>query len=48
MDINESPIYMILNPTINHARKDLPITIYESGKYQSITEDFVANMYILM
>jgi COP9 signalosome complex subunit 6 len=33
MDINESPIYMILNPTINHARKDLPITIYESGEF---------------
>ncbi|KAH7445200.1 hypothetical protein KP509_02G112400 [Ceratopteris richardii] len=30
MDINESPVYMLLNPAINHAQKDLPITIYES------------------
>ncbi|CAA2997532.1 COP9 signalosome complex subunit 6a [Olea europaea subsp. europaea] len=30
MDINESPIYVLLNPSINHAQKDLPITIYES------------------
>ncbi|GBG59461.1 hypothetical protein CBR_g38485 [Chara braunii] len=30
MDINESPVYMMLNPTINHAQKDFPITIYES------------------
>lgn len=31
MDINESPLYVLLNPSINHARKDLPITIFESG-----------------
>ncbi|KAI5075487.1 hypothetical protein GOP47_0009563 [Adiantum capillus-veneris] len=30
MDINESPVYMLLSPAINHAQKDLPITIYES------------------
>ncbi|KAI4366232.1 hypothetical protein MLD38_022131 [Melastoma candidum] len=30
MDINESPVYVILNPSINHAQKDLPVTIYES------------------
>lgn len=30
MDINESPLYVLLNPFINHAQKDLPITIYES------------------
>lgn len=31
MDINESPLYVLLNPSINHAQKDLPITIFESG-----------------
>ena len=31
MDINESPVYVLLNPSINHAQKDLPVTIYESG-----------------
>lgn len=31
MDINESPVYVLLNPLINHAQKDLPVTIYESG-----------------
>ncbi|PIA63756.1 hypothetical protein AQUCO_00201238v1 [Aquilegia coerulea] len=30
MDINESPVYVLLNPAINHAHKDLPVTIYES------------------
>ncbi|KAL9274129.1 COP9 signalosome complex subunit 6a-like protein [Drosera capensis] len=30
MDINESPVYVLLNPLINPAQKDLPITIYES------------------
>lgn len=30
MDINESPIYVLLNTAINHAQKDFPITVYES------------------
>ncbi|KAL6203606.1 hypothetical protein ACLB2K_027306 [Fragaria x ananassa] len=30
MDINENPVYVLLNPVINPAQKDLPITIYES------------------
>ncbi|KAF6145985.1 hypothetical protein GIB67_033344 [Kingdonia uniflora] len=30
MDINESPVYVLLNPAINHAQKDLPLTIYET------------------
>ncbi|KAJ0593661.1 putative COP9 signalosome subunit 6, MPN domain-containing protein [Helianthus annuus] len=30
MDINESPVYVLLNPLINHAQKDLPVTIFES------------------
>lgn len=30
MDINESPVYLLLNPSIKHAQKDLPLTIYES------------------
>jgi COP9 signalosome complex subunit 6 len=29
-DINESPVYLLLNPAINHAQKDLPIAIFES------------------
>jgi len=31
MDINESPVYVLLNPSINHSQKDLPVSIYESG-----------------
>ncbi|MFS7936292.1 putative MPN domain-containing protein [Helianthus anomalus] len=31
MDINESPVYVLLNPLINHAQKDFPVTIFESG-----------------
>ncbi|GAB2301148.1 COP9 signalosome complex subunit 6a [Dionaea muscipula] len=30
MDINESPVYVLLNPSINPTQKDLPLTIYES------------------
>lgn len=33
MDINESPVYVLLNPSINPAQKDLPVAIYESGMY---------------
>lgn len=36
MDINESPVYVLLNPAINHAQKDLPVTVYESGKLYSL------------
>ncbi|XP_040965557.1 kinesin-like protein KIN-12C isoform X2 [Gossypium hirsutum] len=30
MDINESPLNVLLNPAINPTQKDLPVTIYES------------------
>ncbi|XP_022848340.1 COP9 signalosome complex subunit 6a-like isoform X2 [Olea europaea var. sylvestris] len=30
MDINESPVFVLLNPSINPAQKDLPVTIFES------------------
>lgn len=30
MDINESPVYVLLNPSVNPAQKDLPVTIFES------------------
>nr|KAJ0211539.1 hypothetical protein LSAT_V11C400197170 [Lactuca sativa] len=30
MDIYESPVYVLLNPLINHAQKDLPVNIYEN------------------
>ena len=33
MDINESPVYLLLHPSINHAQKDLPLSIYESGMF---------------
>ncbi|KAL5148154.1 COP9 signalosome complex subunit 6a [Glycine soja] len=32
MDINESPVYVLLNPSINHSQKDLPVSIFESGR----------------
>ncbi|KAJ7296880.1 hypothetical protein O6H91_Y094600 [Diphasiastrum complanatum] len=31
MNIDKSPIYVLLNPAINHAQKDLSVTIFESG-----------------
>lgn len=37
MEINESPIYVLINPAINHAGKELPVTIYESGRSSSRT-----------
>lgn len=33
MDINESPIYVLLHPSINHAQKDLPVSIFENGMF---------------
>lgn len=46
MDINESPVYVLLNPLINHAQKDLPVTIFESG--MQLIVPFVRNvrMYV--
>ncbi|URE00438.1 COP9 signalosome complex subunit [Musa troglodytarum] len=43
MDINESPVYVLLNPLINHAQKDLPLTIYES-EAERISVDHVAHL----
>ena len=37
MEINESPIYVLINPAINHAGKELPVTIFESGRPSSRT-----------
>ncbi|KAH9533714.1 hypothetical protein CY35_18G066700 [Sphagnum magellanicum] len=31
-DANESTVYLLLNPTINHAQKYLPIAIFERGR----------------
>ncbi|KAH9804595.1 COP9 signalosome complex subunit 6a [Citrus sinensis] len=41
MDINESPVYVLLNPSINPAQKDLPVTIFESER---ISVDHVAHL----
>lgn len=41
MDINESPVYVLLNPLINPAQKDLPITIYESGMSAALLSYYV-------
>lgn len=38
MDINESPVYVLLNPSINHSQRDLPVTIYESGMYLLLSD----------
>ena len=32
MELNESPILLLLNPKIDHDRKDIPVTIYETGR----------------
>lgn len=35
MDINEAPVFLLLNPEPNAASNDLPITLYESGEYST-------------
>ncbi|PKA51233.1 COP9 signalosome complex subunit 6a [Apostasia shenzhenica] len=37
MDINESPVYVLLNPSMSHAKKDLPVTIFESANFDFIS-----------
>ena len=32
MEINESPVFLVLNPKIDHTRKDLPVSLYETGE----------------
>eukprot|EP00775_Hariotina_reticulata_P006236 gene6236-6473_t len=29
-EFNESPVFLLLNPVIDHARKDLPVEVYET------------------
>lgn len=29
--INESPVLLLLNPRVDHTRKDLPVALYETG-----------------
>lgn len=31
MEINESPVVMLLNTRVDSAQKDLPVTLYETG-----------------
>ena len=31
MSINESPVLVVLNPRVDATRKDLPVTLYETG-----------------
>eukprot|EP00983_Pelagomonas_calceolata_P125197 1161189-Pelagomonas_calceolata.AAC.7 len=31
MSINESPVFLLLNPRVDLARKDLPVSLYETG-----------------
>ncbi|KAG8087992.1 hypothetical protein GUJ93_ZPchr0010g10797 [Zizania palustris] len=33
MDVNESPVYLLLNPAINLSQKDLPVTLNESESH---------------
>ena len=32
MELNESPIFLLLDTTVDPARKDLPVTLYETGE----------------
>lgn len=31
MELNEGPVFLLLNPIIDAARKDLPVDVYETG-----------------
>jgi hypothetical protein len=35
MAINESPVFLLLNPTVDLSRKDLPVALYETGTARS-------------
>nr|GEU43330.1 COP9 signalosome complex subunit 6a [Tanacetum cinerariifolium] len=45
MDINERLVYLLLNPLINHAQKDLPVTIYEIGSCLSDNKLYSVRIY---
>ena len=30
---NEGPVFLLLNPFIDHSRKDLPVDVYETGAH---------------
>lgn len=33
-ELNEGPVFMLLNPFIHHSRKDLPVDVYETGGWE--------------
>lgn len=32
MELNESAVLLMLNPSVDHTRKDLPVDVYETGE----------------
>ncbi|KAL8135473.1 hypothetical protein AgCh_010205 [Apium graveolens] len=42
MDINECPVFVLLSPSINHAQKDLPITIFESVNMRTVEAERIS------
>eukprot|EP00271_Cylindrocystis_brebissonii_P016036 TRINITY_DN39181_c0_g1_i1.p1 TRINITY_DN39181_c0_g1~~TRINITY_DN39181_c0_g1_i1.p1 ORF type:complete len:299 (-),score=46.63 TRINITY_DN39181_c0_g1_i1:655-1551(-) len=44
MDINESPVYVLLDPTVSPTVKDLPITLYESELH--IIDNVHSNIFV--
>lgn len=35
-NINEAPVFLLLNPKLDHTRKDLPVALYETGVFKHI------------
>lgn len=34
MGLNESPVFLLLNPKVDVTRKDLPVSLYETGVWE--------------
>ena len=32
MNLNESPVFLLLDPAVHDRHKDLPVSLYESGE----------------
>lgn len=37
MALNESPVFLLLNPRVDHSRKNLPVTLFETGGWAALS-----------
>jgi len=44
MELNESPVVLLLNPKVDHLQKDLPVMLFETGEYVTLGPCFIVTL----